>query len=45
MRLTVAIGADASLRTDVGTAAVLSPNGETLAFAAESAGNDRVDHR
>ena len=33
--------ADASLATDVGTAAVLSPDGQTLAFAAQKS-NDRA---
>ena len=38
IRMTVTIGADASLTTNVGTAAVLSPDGHMLAFAAESGG-------
>ena len=34
------IGADASLTTDVGTAAVLSPDGQMLAFAAQKSPRD-----
>ena len=34
VRVNADIGADASLMTDVGTAAVLSPNGEMMVFAA-----------
>jgi Tol biopolymer transport system component len=37
VRVNTDIGADASLSTDVGTAAVLSPNGQILAFAARPA--------
>jgi serine/threonine-protein kinase len=36
--LLASIGADASLRTDRGASAILSPNGATLAFAARQAG-------
>jgi len=35
VRVNADIGADVSLSTDVGTAAVLSPNGQTLVFAAQ----------
>ena len=34
LRVNADIGADASLATDIGTAAVLSPDGQTLVFAA-----------
>ena len=41
-RLTVDVGARVSLATDPATAAVLSPDGTMLAFAAESAGGGRM---
>jgi Tol biopolymer transport system component len=40
VRVHADIGADASLVTDVGTAAVLSPNGQLLAFAAQKGPSD-----
>ena len=40
-RLEVSIGADASLDTAIGTAAVLSPDGSLLAFVAQSEGSPR----
>ena len=40
--LLASIGADASLRTDRGASAILSPDGATLAFAARQAGQDRA---
>jgi serine/threonine-protein kinase len=36
VRLSAELGADVSLRQDLGSAAVLSPNGETLVFASET---------
>jgi serine/threonine-protein kinase len=39
VRVNADIGADASLSTDVGTAAVLSPSGQTLVFAAAPTGD------
>ena len=36
------IGADASLATDRGAAAILSPDGTTLAFVAQQAGRTRL---
>jgi Tol biopolymer transport system component len=41
IRVSVDIGADASLATDVGTAAVLSPDGQLLAFAAQTSPRER----
>ena len=41
-RLTVGIGADASLMTDPATAAVISPDGTTLAFVAQPASGPRM---
>jgi serine/threonine protein kinase len=43
VRVNADIGVDASLMTDVGTAAVLSPDGQTLAFAARR-GEKEVSH-
>jgi Tol biopolymer transport system component len=40
VRVNADIGADASLATDVGTAAVLSPDGQMLAFAAQKSSGD-----
>ncbi len=40
VRVNADIGADASLATDVGTAAVLSPDGQLLAFAAQKGPRD-----
>ena len=40
IRVNADIGVDASLMTDVGTAAVLSPDGQTLAFAARRSENE-----
>ena len=40
VRMNADIGVDASLRTDVGTAAVLSPDGQTLAYAARSSARE-----
>ena len=40
VRVNADIGVDASLVTDVGTAAVLSPDGQTLAFAARASERD-----
>jgi serine/threonine protein kinase len=40
VRVNADIGADASLVTDVGTAAVLSPDGQLLAFAAQKSPRD-----
>jgi serine/threonine-protein kinase len=41
-RLLASIGADASLQTDRGAAALLSPDGATLAFSAEQGGQTRL---
>jgi serine/threonine protein kinase/Tol biopolymer transport system component len=41
-KLVTSIGADASLPTDVGAAAILSPDGTTLAFVAQRAGQSRL---
>ena len=41
-RFTVGIGADASLMTDPGTAAVISPDGSLLAFVAQPASGPRM---
>ena len=41
-RLAVGIGADASLMTDPGTAAVISPDGSLLAFVAQPASGPRM---
>ena len=40
-RLTIDLGVEATLRTDVGTAAVLSPDGHVLAFAAQPVGGNQ----
>ena len=41
-KLLASIGADASLPTDLGASAILSPDGTTLAFAAQQAGQTRL---
>ena len=41
-KLMALIGADASLPTDVGASALVSPDGTTLAFAAQQAGQTRL---
>ena len=41
VRVTADIGVDALLVTDVGTAAVLSPNGQLLVFVAQKSAGDR----
>jgi Tol biopolymer transport system component len=41
-KLLASIGADASLQTDRGAAALLSPDGATLAFAAQQGGQTRL---
>src|SRR5262249_11994723 len=41
-QLTALIGADASLSTDVGGPILVSPDGTTLAFAAQQAGQTRL---
>ena len=42
VRVNADIGADVSLMTDVGTAAVLSPDGQTLVFAARPSDRERA---
>ena len=41
-KLLVSIGADASLPTDLGASAILSPDGTTLVFVAQQAGQTRL---
>jgi eukaryotic-like serine/threonine-protein kinase len=41
-KLLASIGADASLPTDVGASAILTPDGTTLAFVAQQAGQTRL---
>ena len=41
-KLLASIGADASLVTDLGASAILSPDGTTLAFVAQQAGQTRL---
>ena len=41
-KLLASIGADASLPTDVGASAILSPDGTTLAFVGRQAGGTRL---